>query len=271
MTQANHEAQRERVVIANSYLDTFISKSFHESRVIFANESANASLKEFEKAAELLDETTRREILDAVDERESSSRGDNWHVFKSMHPELWDSFDKDAILRVALATEFEPPDQIAAICKSEFDTTDMYLWVLKRAKEGYFGKDALNTDLTNRNRRLALKYWYVFPDEKKREFFANGTVDDQFLEAMERLKEWEIKPLEAWKHKSFRQICAARISHQLGESANPRSFPLKYWQILSDEQKQQLADYGIVDADFLEEINQLESWVSGKLGEGVES
>src|SRR5690606_8548285 len=68
------------------------------------NELALAAATRFSEAAQHLGDADVQEVLDAVDERESAARGDEWQVIKSWNSELWGTFDKDAILRVANAT-----------------------------------------------------------------------------------------------------------------------------------------------------------------------
>ena len=225
------------------------------------NEAALAAAKRFTDAAKRLRDAEVEELLNAVDERESAAHGDEWQVIKSWNPELWDTFDRDAILRVANATKFEPVEPCnEVIADLDYDCPNSFLWTLKRAQEGIFGQRDLDAFMRRRIRRQAIKYWHLWGDETRQKFIDDGIVDDAVVEKTEWLKKWEKQPLEQWKWKTFREVFETRTGWNFDPSDNPKSFALQHWLMMYDDQKQDFADYGIVDKGFVEVMSQLDEW-----------
>lgn len=251
----------ETIRQATTALDNFIVVVVDELRTKTDNPKVAVLLDEFESATEKLGEAERRAVLDAADQRGTERVGDNWHVVKSWYSDLWPSYDKEAILRVADATEFERYDNRSTV-QSDYDTTNLWHWILKRAKEGIFGRDALDADLTRRQRRQAIKYWHDMPESERRECIERGTVDDEFLALMQKRSEWEARPLEQWKWKTFREVVAKRLGLRAGESDNPKAAACACWMILSDIHKQGFVHFGIVDEEFLMAMDQLMQWAN---------
>lgn len=225
------------------------------------NEAALAAAKRFTDAAKRLSDAEVEELLNAFDERESAAHGDEWQVIKSWNPELWDTFDKDAILRVANATTFEPVEPCnEVIADFDFDCPNGFLWTLKRAQEGVFGQRDLDAFMRRRIRRQAIKYWNLCGDETRQKFIDDGVVDDTVVEKMRWLTKWGERPLENWKQKSFREVFESRTGWSFDPGDDPKSFALQHWLMMYDDQKQDFADYGIVDREFVEVMSQLEEW-----------
>lgn len=246
---------------AETALDSFIAVVMADLRTNTSTDKASALLDEFRDATEVLDEAQCRAILDAADRRETERLKDEWHVIKSWYSDLWPSYDKAAIVRVADATELEPCPY-PSVVRSEFDATNLWHWILKRAKEGIFGRKALDADLTRRQRRQAIKYWHDMLESDRRECIENGTVDEEFLALMEKRNEWESRPLEKWKWKTFREVVQKRLGIRAGESCNPKASACSCWMILPDSQKRGFVQFGIVDQEFLTTMDQLIEWAN---------
>lgn len=251
----------ETILQAETALDNFISVVVDELQTKTDNHKVAVLLDEFKSATEKLDKADRRAILDAADQRETERLGDHWHVVKSWYSDLWSSYDHNAILRVADATEIEayphPP-----VIRSEFDTTNLWNWILKRAKEGIFGRKALDADLTRRQRRQAVKCWHDMPESYRQMCIEDGTVDEEFLTLMEKRNEWEARPLAQWKWKTFREVVTKRLGIRAGESDNPKASACACWMILPDSQKRGFVHFGIVDQEFLTTMDQLIEWAN---------
>jgi hypothetical protein len=257
-------AQDEAIFRAKTALDSFMAVAVDELCTKQSTSKASALLDEFRKATENLDEGQCCAILDAADQRETERLGDVWNVVKSWYSDLWPSYDTDAILRVAEATEFEAsPD--SSVIRSEFDTTSLWHWILKRAGEGIFGRDALDADLTRRQRRQAVKSWHDMPEQHRRKWIENGTVDDEFLALIDKRNEWEARPLAQWKWKSFREVVTKRLGLRAGESCNPRAAACSCWMFLSDSRKRGFVEFGIVDQEFLTTMDRLIEWANKAL------
>ena len=110
-------------------------------------------------------------------------------------------------------------------------------------------------------RRQVLESWHQLSDVEKQEFVTDGTVDNEFLQAMRRLDEWERKPLKPIGNKNVRQFLVAGVGGDC-ESYSPKSFVLRFWHKTRDTDKVQLSDCGFVDGEFLDAMNELEKWAA---------
>lgn len=124
-------------------------------------------------------------------------------------------------------------------------------------------ESSVNQD-QQRQRRRVFESWHSLSDDEKRKCIADKTVDVEFLQAMQWLDDWELTPMKPIAGKIVHQVLVARMDQQ-SESYSPKSFARAFWHRLPDKDKQQLADCGFVDGEFLDAMRHLENWIERNL------